>query len=53
MKSLHLRGVAGNCKLKGKKTKMLSCGCCDVQNWKWRERLKEAQREIKDAKAAD
>lgn len=45
MKSLR-GGLVGNCKLNGKLSKMLSCGCCDVQNWTWRERIKEANKEI-------
>jgi hypothetical protein len=40
----------GNVKLRGKSTKMLSCGCCDVVNFKRRERVKEAEREIREAR---
>jgi hypothetical protein len=32
---MSIRGVAGNAKLRGKKSCALSCGCCDVQNFKW------------------
>ena len=50
MKSIHHGKAGANGKLRGKLTKCLSCGCCDLQNWKWRERLKEANREIKENK---
>lgn len=46
MKSLHLRGIAGNCKLRGKKIKLLTCKCCEVQNFTEEERIKEAKKEI-------
>jgi hypothetical protein len=34
MKSIHRGGIGGNVKLRGKLGKMLSCGCCDVWNFK-------------------
>lgn len=34
------------CKMRGKKTHALSCGCCVAVNFKWSERLKEAKEEI-------
>ena len=34
MKSLNIRNVAGQHKLRGKKTKNLSCGCCTITNFK-------------------
>lgn len=46
MKSLHHGTAAANAKLRGKLTHGLSCRCCELQNWKWRERLKEADLEI-------
>lgn len=33
-------------KLKGKLTKHLGYGCCTVHNFKWRERWKEALKEV-------
>jgi hypothetical protein len=50
MKSLRLRGVAGNVKLRGKREKQLSCGCCTVQDFRWGERVREAMREVVAAK---
>lgn len=50
MRSSSVRGIAGNCKLRGKRTRMLSCGCCDLQNFKWKERWKEAANDIKEQK---
>lgn len=46
MKSLHRGSIAGNAKLKGKKTLNLSCGCCTVENFKEECRNKEALLEI-------
>ena len=37
---------AGNSKLRGKLSRSMSCGCCVMENWKWRERVKEANKEI-------
>ncbi len=48
MKSLHLRNIAGNINLKGKKYKLLSCKCCVVQDFRYREKVKEAKKEIRD-----
>jgi hypothetical protein len=45
MKSLHIRDFC-QVNLKGKITKMLNCGCCVVQSFKWKERIKEAKKEI-------
>lgn len=36
----------GNIKLRGKKSRLLSCGCCVAQNFKDKEREKEAAQEI-------
>lgn len=49
MKSLHRGNIAGNAKLRGKKTRMLSCKCCTVENFKQECREKELEKEIKDA----
>lgn len=51
MKSLRLRGVAGNVKLRGKREKLLTCGCCTVQDFRWGERIRQAKREIATAQA--
>lgn len=51
MKSLSIRGIAGNAKLRGKRTHVLNCGCCDLQNFKWKSRWKEAANEIKYSKS--
>lgn len=48
MKSNSIRGVAGNVKCRGKIEKMLSCGCCNMKNFKWTERVKEAIKQIKN-----
>lgn len=47
MKSIRHGTAGANCKLRGKLTKNLSCGCCQLQNWKWTERIKAANQEIK------
>jgi hypothetical protein len=41
---------AGNFNLKGKKYKLLSCKCCVVQDFRSKERTKEAKKEIGDYK---
>jgi hypothetical protein len=52
MKSLRLRNVAGNTKLNGKKTCRLSCGCCEITNFKDQEREKEMKKEIEQELSA-
>ncbi len=47
MKSRRRGGIAGNVKLRGKLGKMLSCGCCDVQNFKPKYFWKLAEKELK------
>jgi hypothetical protein len=47
MKSIYHGKVAANAKLRGKKFKLLSCKCCALFNPKWKERVKEANKEIK------
>jgi hypothetical protein len=44
---------AGNVKCNGKKTKLLSCYCCMMINCKWEQRLKEADKEIRDEAKTD
>lgn len=46
MKSIHHGTAGANAKLRGKLQRMLSCGCCVMQNFRPRERWKEAQKEI-------
>lgn len=46
MRSLYLRGVAGNAKLRGKRIKLMSCGCCVVQDFRLSERVKQSKREV-------
>jgi hypothetical protein len=46
MKSPVQRGVPGNVKMRGRKTKLMSCLCCEMINFKWSERWKEAKKEI-------
>ncbi|HET8687945.1 MAG TPA: hypothetical protein VFM18_15000 [Methanosarcina sp.] len=48
MKSLRLRNIAGQVKLKGKKEKVLSCKCCVLVDFRHDERCKELDDEIKD-----
>jgi len=48
MKSPVFGARAGNVKCKGKKTKMMSCYCCQMINFKWEQRLKEAHQEVQD-----
>lgn len=47
MRSLSIRNYAGNTNLKGKKYKLLSCGCCVIQDFRDKEKEKEAKKEIK------
>jgi hypothetical protein len=47
MKSVHHGTAAANCKLKGKLTQRLICGCCDLYNWKWQEKVKLANQDIR------
>lgn len=47
MKSLHIRDFCQH-NLKGKLTKLLSCKCCMIQNFKWKEKVKQANKEIKN-----
>jgi hypothetical protein len=42
---------AANFKMRGKLTMRCRCGCCEVFNPKWSERLKEAAKEIKQVSA--
>jgi len=44
MKSFY--GNAGNVKLKGKKSKVLQCGCCLAQDFRLRELIRGKQNEI-------
>jgi hypothetical protein len=44
-------GIAGNAKLRGKLCKMLSCGCCDVQNFKPEYFKRLAKKEARDSKS--
>ena len=46
MRSMSIRGVAGNAKLRGKKSHALSCGCCDLYDFRWEQRWKDAANEI-------
>jgi hypothetical protein len=43
-------GQPGNAKLRGKLRCSLSCGCCDLVNPKWKERVNEADREIREVR---
>lgn len=40
----------GNVKLRGKRTALLSCGCCVMFNAKWQLRVKQADKEIREFK---
>lgn len=51
MKSLRRAGIAGNAKLRGKLGKVLSCGCCDLHNFKPQYRWQQAGTEIKNFNA--
>lgn len=50
MKSIYHGKAAANCKMRGKKFKVLSCGCCALINLKVDFRKKEAENEIKSYK---
>ena len=41
----------GQLKMRGKIDGSAPCGCCNVPNFKWRERLREADKEISDTNA--
>jgi hypothetical protein len=40
---------AGNINLKGKKSKVLSCNCCEAIDFRERELARQAQKEIRHA----
>jgi hypothetical protein len=50
VKSVPIRNFAGQAKLKGKKSKTLSCNCCTVVNFKNEIEEGRCKREIKDFK---
>lgn len=51
VKSLRLENVAGQVNLRGKRERLMNCGCCVVSvEPKERELAKEAEREIAEAK---
>lgn len=37
---------AGNVKMRGKRCMTLSCGCCQAEDFRWRERWREAGLDI-------
>ena len=43
----------GNVKMKGKKTKLLYCGCCVAQDFRFTELLKQANKEINSFKQGE
>lgn len=47
MKSIHHGTAGANAKLRGKLTRLLSCKCCMLQNFKYKERIKQLNKEIK------
>jgi hypothetical protein len=50
MKSIHHGKAGANAKLRGKLTKLLSCGCCMMQNFKHSYLVKCKKQEIKGEK---
>jgi type I restriction-modification system DNA methylase subunit len=48
MKSPVFGAKAGNIKMRGKKTKLLSCLCCGMIDCRWEQRFKEAKKEIEN-----
>lgn len=52
MKSLHIGNVAGQMNLRGKRSKMLRCGRCEVQDFRQRESAREARKEMGAARNA-
>jgi hypothetical protein len=53
MKSPVFGARAGNVKMRGKKTKLMSCLCCCMIDCRWEQRIKEAQKEMRDETKAD
>lgn len=51
MKSIHRGSIGGNVKLRGKLGKTLSCGCCDVWNFKSEYFKKLDELEIRNSKS--
>lgn len=47
MKSLSIRNIAGQVKMKGKIQKSLSCGCCELINLKHKYEKNRHMREIR------
>jgi hypothetical protein len=48
MKSPVQRGVPGNVKMRGRKTRLMSCLCCEMIDFRWDQRIKQANKEIRD-----
>lgn len=46
MKSLHRGGIAGNLNLKGKKSRVLSCQCCIVQDFREQVEQRRIRKEL-------
>lgn len=42
---------AGQFNLKGKLFKSLRCGCCEIIDFRWRERIKQAEKEMRNSNA--
>ena len=50
MRSLSRGAIAGNFKLRGKRSLLLGCGCCILQNLKPDYEVQEAEKEIQNYK---
>ena len=53
MKSPVYGGHPGNVKMRGRKTRLMSCMCCEMIDFRWEQRLKQAKKEIRDEAKAD
>lgn len=42
----------GNIRLRGKRRKLLGCGCCEAWDGRWECRRKEDERDMREAAAA-
>lgn len=50
VKSLHIGNIAGQANLRGKRSRLLRCGCCEVQDFRGLERAREALKEIAESR---
>jgi hypothetical protein len=48
MRSPVYGGHPGNVKMRGRKSRLMSCLCCEMIDFRWDQRMKQAKKEIRD-----